>query len=111
MLLSELTAVWQSMARPKAPREAARDDPRAHTPALVAEQGLKANMPHVSAAAGASTVPSSPVEMFSKSLLEQSHSAAPKCCNSMAASRSTGGQAGMQEYQQFNSWPQKRSGL
>lgn len=45
VLLSELTAVWQSTAIPKAPWEAAWDDPGAQTPALVARTRPKSQHP------------------------------------------------------------------
>lgn len=86
-MLSELAAPRPSMARPSLSGRHRGKQPRM-TPGLGHELlSLEGdlNIPHVTAAAGSSTVPSPPVETFFKSPLEQSQSASPKCCNGMAA--------------------------
>lgn len=108
MLLSELTAVWQSTARPKAPRKAAWDDPRAQTPALVARTRPKSQHPTCQQQ-------QAPPQFFPhlwKYFLNHCLSSHVLLLQNIeTAWQPHALQEGKQECRHANSWPQNRSSL
>lgn len=108
MLLSELTAVWQSTARPKAPRKAAWDDPRAQTPALVARTRPKSQHPTCQQQ-------QAPPQFFPhlwKYFLNHCLSSHVLLLQNIeTAWQPHALQEGKHECRHANSWPQKRSSL